>query len=90
MVQIDNESLKRLVIKAEYADVQAARAVYDRDCQIRARIHYALEDVYDALDDFEESHDVPSDRTPTEDEWFYYVVCDLVRKLEREGLAKRD
>ena len=91
MVQIENENLKRLVIKAEYADVQATRAVYNRDCQIRARIHHALEDVYDILDDFEESHDVPPENpNPTVDEMLYYVVCDLVRKLEREGLAHRD
>ena len=37
-VLIDKDDLKKFIIKANYADVQSARAVYERDCKIRGYI----------------------------------------------------
>ena len=90
-IAIDTDDLRKLVIKAHYADVNVARAVYNRDCEIRGAIHYAIESVYDALDDYDEQ-DCLKERhlNPSAGDMLFYTVVDLMEKLEKAGLAKRD
>ena len=90
-IAIDTDDLRKLVIKAHYADVNVARAVYNRDCEIRGAIHYAIESVYDALDDYDEQDCLKErHRNPSAGDMLFYTVVDLMEKLEKAGLAKRD
>lgn len=92
-IAIESEDMRKLVIKAHYADVNAARAVHNRNCEIRGRIHYAVESVYDALDDYDEEHDgclAEKALNPSAGDMLFYTVIDLMEKLEKAGLAKRD
>ena len=88
-IVINAENLKRLTIKAYYNDLNEWRAVYNRDCQIRGKIHDAMESLYDAMDDYEEVYDPNIDNMSAGD-WLFYTVVGLVKKLEEEGLVKRD
>lgn len=88
-IVINAENLKKLVIKAHYNSVNEWRAVYDRDCQIRGKIHGFMENLYDAMDDYEPIYN-PSVDNVTESDWLFYTVVGLVKELEKLGLAKRD
>ena len=91
-ITIEPDDMRKLVVKAHYADVQSARAVYNRDCEIRWAIHYAVEAVYDALDEYDEQEDCLKERNinPSVGDMLFYTVIDLMEKLEKAGLAKRD
>ena len=91
-IAIKSEDMRKLVVEGHYADVSVARAVYNRDCEIRGAIHYAVESVYDALDDYDEQEDCLKERhlNPSVGDMLFYTVIDLMEKLEKVGLAKRD
>ena len=91
-IAIESDDMRKLVIKAHYADVNIARAVYNRDCDIRGAIHYAVKSVYDALDEYDEQEDCLTERhiNPSVGDMLFYTVVDLMEKLEKVGLAKRD
>lgn len=87
-VLISKDDLKKLVIKANYADVQSARAVYERDCKIRGYILPRVEDVYNALEWYKEENDV-IDAIDGKSVLFMAVTL-LMTRLEDLGLAKKD
>ena len=91
-IAIETDDMRKLVIKAHYAEVNIARAVYNRDCEIRCAIHYAVKSVYDALDEYDEQEDCLKERhlNPSVGDMLFYTVIDLMEKLEKAGLAKRD
>ena len=91
-IAIESDDMRKLVIKAHYADVNVARAVYNRDCEIMGIIHYAVKSVYDALDEYDEQEDCLKERhlNPSVGDMLFYTVVDLMEKLEKAGLAKRD
>ena len=88
-VLISKDDLRKLAIKANYADVQSARAVYERDCKIRGYILPRVEDVYNALEWYKEENDVNLDDTDGKSVLFMAVTL-LMTRLEDLGLAKRD
>ena len=88
-VLISKDDLRKLIIKANYADVQSSRAVYERDCKIRGYILPRVEDVYNALDWYKEENDVNLDATDGKSVLFMAVTL-LMTRLEDLGLAKRD
>ena len=88
-VLISKDDLRKLIIKANYADVQSARAVYERDCKIRGYILPRVEDVYNALDWYKEENDVNLDDTDGKSVLFMAVTL-LMTRLEDLGLAKKD
>ena len=91
-IAIESDDMRKLVIKAHYADVNITRAVYNRDCEIRGIIHYAVKSVYDALDEYDEQNDCLEKRhlNPSASDMLFYTVIDLMEKLEKAGLVKRD
>ena len=88
-VLISKDDLRKLIIKANYADVQSARAVYERDCKIRGYILPRVEDVYNALEWYKEENDVNLDATDGKSVLFMAVTL-LMTRLEDLGLAKKD
>ena len=88
-VIISKDDLRKLVIKANYADVQSARAVYERDCKIRGYILPRVEAVYNALDWYKEENDVSLDAIDGKSVLFMAVTL-LMTRLEDLGLAKKD
>ena len=88
-VLISKDDLRKLAIKANYADVQSARAVYERDCKIRGYILPRVEDVYNALEWYKEENDVNLDDTDGKSVLFMAVTL-LMTRLEDLGLAKKD
>ena len=88
-VLISKDDLRKLIIKANYADVQSARAVYERDCKIRGYILPRVEDVYNALDWYKEENGVNLDATDGKSVLFMAVTL-LMTRLEDLGLAKKD
>lgn len=86
-VLIDKDDLKKLIIKANYADVNAWRAVYERDCKIRGYILPRVEDVYNALEWYKDENDV-IDATDGKSVLFMAVTL-LMTRLEDLGLAKK-
>ena len=88
-VLIGKDDLRKLIIKANYSDVQSARAVYERDCKIRGYILPRVEDVYDALEWYKEENDVNLDATDGKSVLFMAVTL-LMNRLEDLGLAKKD
>lgn len=88
-VLISKDDLRKLIIKANYADVQSARAVYERDCKIRGYILPRVEDVYNALEWYKEENDVNLDAIDGKSVLFMAVTL-LMTRLEDLGLAKKD
>ena len=88
-VLISKDDLRKLIVKANYADVQSARAVYERDCKIRGYILPRVEDVYNALDWYKEENDVSLDAIDGKSVLFMAVTL-LMTRLEDLGLAKKD
>ena len=88
-VLISKDDLRKLIIKANYADVQSARAVYERDCKIRGYILPRVEDVYNALDWYKEENDVNIGDIDGKSVLFMAVTL-LMTRLEDLGLAKKD
>lgn len=88
-VLISKDDLRKLIIKANYADVQSARAVYGRDCKIRGYILPRAEDVYNALEWYKEENDVNLDAIDGKSVLFMAVTL-LMTRLEDLGLAKKD
>ena len=86
-VLINKDDLKKLIIKANYADVNAWRAVHERDCKIRGYILPRVEDVYNALDWYKEENGVDA---VDEKSVLFMAVTLLMTRLEDLGLAKRD
>lgn len=92
-IAIDAGDLRKLVVKAHYADVQSVRAVHSRDCEIRARIHFSVEQVYDALDAYEEEYGGCLDEMPLDPsvcDMLFYTVVSLLDDLVKAGIAHRD
>ena len=89
-VLISKDELRKLVIKANYADVQAARAVYERDCKIRGYILPRVENVYDALEWYKEENGEPKLDSVDGKSALYMMVTLLMTRLEDLGLAKKD
>ena len=88
-VLISKDDLRKLIIKANYADVNAWRAVHERDGKIRGYILPRVEDVYNALDWYKEENDVNLDATDGKSVLFMAVTL-LMTRLEDLGLAKKD
>ena len=88
-VLISKDDLRKLIVKANYADVQSARAVYERDCKIRGYILPRVEDVYNALEWYKEENDVNLDAIDGKSVLFMAVTL-LMARLEDLGLAKKD
>lgn len=88
-VLINKDDLKKLIIKANYADVNAWRAVHERDCKIRGYILPRVEDVYNALDWYKEENGVSLDAVDGKSVLFMAVTL-LMTRLEDLGLARKD
>ena len=88
-ILISKDDLRKLIVKANYADVQSARAVYERDCKIRGYILPRVEDVYNALEWYKEENDVNLDAIDGKSVLFMAVTL-LMARLEDLGLAKKD
>ena len=82
-VLIEKDELRKLIIKANYADVQSARAVYERDCKIRGYILPRVEDVYNALESYKDENDVNLDATDRKPVLFMAVTLLMTRLQDR-------